>query len=73
MYTAFIMQQGNNDKEIYLTRICLNDNLWNLIETILIPKDNTKDLDDIPQEVKDAITFIPVSNCKQVLQNALVN
>lgn len=43
------------------------------IETILIPKDNTKDLDDIPQEVKDAITFIPVSNCKQVLQNALVN
>lgn len=43
------------------------------IETILIPKDNSKDLDDIPQEVKDAITFIPVSNCKQVLQNALVN
>lgn len=42
------------------------------IETILIPKDNTKDLDDIPQEVKDAVNFIPVQTCKQVLQNALV-
>ncbi|MBQ0064843.1 MAG: endopeptidase La [Firmicutes bacterium] len=42
------------------------------IETIIIPKQNVKDLDDIPQEVKDSITFIPVSTVKQVLENALV-
>ncbi len=40
--------------------------------TILIPKDNVRDLDDIPEEVKEAVTFIPVSNVKQVLKNALV-
>ncbi len=42
------------------------------IETIIIPKENVKDLDDIPQEVKDSITFIPVTSVKQVLSNALV-
>lgn len=43
------------------------------ITTILIPKENVRDLDEIPQEVKDAVTFIPVSNVKQVLKNALVD
>lgn len=43
------------------------------ITTILIPKENVRDLDEIPQEVKDALTFIPVSNVKQVLKNALVD
>ncbi len=42
------------------------------IDTILIPKDNVKDLDDVPQEVKDSVNFIPVSNVSQVLSNALV-
>ena len=42
------------------------------ITTILIPKGNVKDLDDIPQEVKDAITYIPVSNVSEVLEHALV-
>ena len=43
------------------------------ITTILIPKENVCDLDEIPEEVKDAVTFIPVSNVKQVLKNALVD
>lgn len=43
------------------------------ITTILIPKENVRDLDEIPQEVKDAVTLIPVSNVKQVLKNALVD
>lgn len=43
------------------------------ITTILIPKENVRDLDEIPHEVKDAVTFIPVSNVKQVLKNALVD
>ena len=41
-------------------------------DTILIPKENVKDLDDVHQEVKDAVTFIPCSNVSQVLHNALV-
>ena len=42
------------------------------IEKILIPKLNVKDLDDVPQVVKDAITFVPVTNVMQVLKEALV-
>lgn len=41
------------------------------ITTILIPKGNVKDLDDIPEEVKEAVTFIPVSTADEVLANAL--
>ena len=42
------------------------------ITTILFPKENVRDLDEIPQEVKDAVEFIPVSTVKQVLKHALV-
>lgn len=42
------------------------------ITTILIPKENVRDLDEIPQEVKDTVEFIPVSTVKQVLKHALV-
>lgn len=42
------------------------------IDTILIPKQNVKDLDEIPEEVKESVTFIPVSTVKQVLNAALV-
>lgn len=41
------------------------------ITTILIPKGNEKDLDDIPEEVRNAVTFIPVSVVDEVLANAL--
>lgn len=43
------------------------------ITHILIPKANVKDLDEIPQEVKDAVTFTPVSTIDEVLAQALVN
>lgn len=43
------------------------------ITTIIIPKGNVKDLDEIPQEVKDAVNFIPVSKVDEVLANALVS
>ncbi len=42
------------------------------IEKILIPNLNQKDLDDVPQVVKDAIKFVPVTNVMQVLKEALV-
>ena len=42
------------------------------ITTILIPKGNEKDLEEIPDEVKEAVQFIPVSTVAQVLDHALV-
>ena len=43
------------------------------INKILIPKNNLRDLDDVPQIVKDTIKFVPVENVSQVLKEALVH
>lgn len=42
------------------------------ISTVIIPKGNVKDLDDIPQTVKEAMKFVPVERVTQVLDVALV-
>ncbi len=42
------------------------------IKTVLIPKDNEKDLEEIPDNVKEGLTIIPVSNADEVLKRALV-
>lgn len=42
------------------------------ITTVVIPKANVKDLDDIPSTVKDSVNFIPVERVSQVLDVALV-
>ncbi|WP_454192320.1 endopeptidase La [Paenibacillus sp. Marseille-Q7038] len=39
---------------------------------ILLPKDNERDLRDIPDSVREDIEFIPVAHMDQVLQHALV-
>ncbi|HWO56310.1 MAG TPA: endopeptidase La [bacterium] len=41
------------------------------ITTVLIPKDNEKDLVEIPSEVKEKVTFIPVANVADVMRHAL--
>jgi len=41
------------------------------IKTVLIPKDNEKDLAEIPDNVKRGLTIIPVSSADEVLANAL--
>ena len=43
----------------------------NKIKTIIIPKANERDLEDIPDHVKQGIKFIPVSDVRQVLEIAL--
>ncbi len=43
------------------------------IKTVLIPKENIKNLKDIPQNIKDSLEIIPVSNIDEVLSQALVN
>lgn len=42
------------------------------ITTICIPKANVKDLDEVPQTVKDSVKFIPCERVDQVLAAALV-
>lgn len=43
------------------------------IKTIIIPKGNIKDLDDIPETVKNDVTYIPVEKVDQVINEALLN
>jgi ATP-dependent Lon protease len=42
------------------------------ITTVLIPKENEKDLAEIPDNVKKGLKIIPVGHVDEVLQNALV-
>lgn len=41
------------------------------IKTVIMPKDNEKDIDDIPASVKNELTFIPVASVEEVLAHAL--
>jgi ATP-dependent Lon protease len=43
------------------------------IKTVLIPKENAKDLVDIPSNVTKGLEIIPVSSISEVLDNALIN
>ena len=38
------------------------------ISTVLLPAENEEDLDEVPQEVKDALKIIPVRNIEEVLE-----
>lgn len=42
------------------------------LKRIILPKENEKDLEDIPESVRDDLTFIPVSHVEEVLKTALV-
>ncbi len=42
------------------------------IDTIVFPKGNIKDLDEVPETVKEAINFIPVERVDQVIKEAFV-
>ncbi|MFA8442521.1 endopeptidase La [Yoonia sp.] len=42
------------------------------ITTVLIPEDNAKDLPEIPDNVKEGLTIIPVKHVSEVLEHALV-
>ncbi len=41
------------------------------IKTVIIPRDNEKDLAEIPDNVKEGLKIIPVSNAQEVLKIAL--
>ncbi len=39
---------------------------------ILLPKDNERDLKDIPDSIRQDVEFVPVAHMDQVLEHALV-
>ena len=43
------------------------------ITKVLIPKENEKDLADVPDNIKEGLTIIPVENMDEVLKHALVS
>ena len=43
------------------------------IRRIIIPKDNVRDIEDVPAEVADKIKYIPVADIDSVLDNILVS
>lgn len=42
------------------------------IRDVIIPKDNKRDIENIPKEIRDKINFIPVENVSEVIDKALV-
>ncbi len=42
------------------------------MHTIILPKENTPDIEDIPESVREKLEFVPVENMDEVLKTALV-
>ena len=42
------------------------------IRTVIIPEDNKPDIDDVPEEIRSDINFIPVSTMDSVIETALI-
>ena len=42
------------------------------IRTVFIPYENKADLDDVPEDIRSQIEFIPVKNAEEVFKIALV-
>lgn len=42
------------------------------MRTIILPKENERDIEDIPESVRDKLVFVPVDNMDDVLKTALM-
>ena len=42
------------------------------LKVILIPEDNIRDLDEVPESVKNSLEIVPVNNIDQVLERAII-
>ena len=40
------------------------------LKRVIMPRENEADLDELPQETRDELTFIPVDSIQEVLANA---
>ena len=42
------------------------------MHTIILPKENEPDIEDIPESVREKLEFVPVENMDEVLRTALI-
>ena len=42
------------------------------LTTIILPKENERDIEDIPESIREELTFKPVSDAEEVLEIALM-
>ncbi len=43
------------------------------MHTIILPKENTRDIEEIPKNIRDKLEFVPVEHMDEVLKTALIN
>ncbi len=55
---------GLKEKSLAAYRIGVHD--------VIIPRDNVKDLEEVPEVVKESVNFIPVENVGDVFKNAII-
>jgi len=55
---------GLKEKSLAAYRIGVHD--------VIIPRDNVKDLEEVPQSVKESVNFIPVESVDDVFKNAII-
>ena len=60
-FTGEVTLRGNILKEGSLKEKIIGAYIDN-IDTIFIPQDNVQELDEIPEEIKNKIIFVPVRN-----------
>ena len=41
------------------------------IRTVLIPKDNVRDMEDVPEEIREKLVITPVETVSEVIREAL--
>jgi ATP-dependent Lon protease len=41
------------------------------VRTIILPRDNERDLEDVPTELRQELTIVPVDSAEEVLAHAL--
>ena len=42
------------------------------VKDVIIPQDNVKDLEEVPETVKNSVNFIPVESVGDVFKNAII-
>ena len=43
------------------------------MHTIILPKENVRDLEEIPKNIREKLEFVPVEHMDEVLKTALMN
>ncbi len=43
------------------------------VKDVIIPADNSKDLEEIPQNIRSQLNFIPVTDVDAVFRTAIIN